>query len=109
MGAPGVCGLGASLPFKGVTLSTKDEVHSLGVLLDPALSVASQVASVVHSSYFHLKRVAQLRRYLDTRSLTTLVYALVVLRLDYFNSLYMAALHWLPVHFCTSFKVMVLT
>ena len=53
----------------GVTLSTNNEVHSLGVLLDPALSIASQVASVVRSTYFHLKWVIQLYPYLDTGSL----------------------------------------
>ena len=64
----------------------KDEVCSLGVLLDPALSMASQIASVVQYTYFHLKQIAQLHPYLDTGSLNTLVHTLVVSRLDYCNA-----------------------
>ena len=61
MDAPSVCGLDATLSFgEGATLSTKDEVHSLGVLLDPALSMKLLIASVVHSTYFHLRQIAQL-------------------------------------------------
>ena len=37
VGAPGVCGLIGSLSFGGVTLSSKDEVHRLSILLDPVL------------------------------------------------------------------------
>ena len=48
-----------------------------------------QITSVVHSAYFHLRQIAQLHLYLDTKSLTTLVYALLVLRIDYCNALYM--------------------
>ena len=46
------------------------------------------VASVVHSAYFHLQWIAQLRLYLDVGVLTTLVHTLVVSRLDYCNALY---------------------
>ena len=49
-----VCDLGASPSFRGVTLFTKDEVLGLGVLLDPVLSMASELMSVVSSAYFHL-------------------------------------------------------
>ena len=54
VGAPSIGGLGNSLSFGGVTLTTMSEVHSLGVHLDPALTMETQVASVVHSAYFHL-------------------------------------------------------
>ena len=66
----------------------KDEVLGLGVLLDPALSMASQVASVVRSTYFQLTWVTQLYPYLDTGFLTMLIHVLVVSRLDYCNALY---------------------
>ena len=67
----------------------KDEVCTLGVLLDLSLLVTSQIASVVQSGYFHLMQIAQLHPYLDTGSLTMLVHVLVVLRLDYCNDLYL--------------------
>ena len=77
-----------SLSFGGVTLTTKNEVHSLGVQLDPALTVETQVSSVVRPTYFHLWWIAELPPYLDVGALTILVHAFVVFRLNYCNALY---------------------
>ena len=38
----------------GVTLTTKSEVRSLGVHLDPALTMETQVSSMVCSAHLHL-------------------------------------------------------
>ena len=46
MGSPGISGLGNSLSFGGVTLPTKNEVCSLGLCLDPDLTMETQVTSV---------------------------------------------------------------
>ena len=88
VGCPSKSGLGNSPSFGGVTLPTNSEVRSLGICLNPDLTMETQVASVVHSAYFHLWRIAQLRPYLDVGALTALVHAFVVLRLDYCNALY---------------------
>ena len=56
--------------------------------LDPTLVVETQVVSVVRTTYFHLQWIAHLRPDLDVVALTTLFHALVVLRLDYCNALY---------------------
>ena len=88
MGAPTAGGLGNSLSFGGVTLPAKDGIRSLGIHLDPALTMESQVTSVVHTAFFHLRRIAQLRSYLDVEALTTLVHALIISRLDHCNALY---------------------
>ena len=48
----------------------------------------TQVASVVHTAFFHLWCIARLRPYLDTGVLTTLVHALIISRLDHCNTLY---------------------
>ena len=58
---------------------SQSEFRSLGVHLAPALTIETQVASVVCSAYFHLWRIAQLCPYLDVGSLTTLVHVLVIL------------------------------
>ena len=55
VGPPRVCGLGASLSFSGVSLTTKDEVRRLGVLFILVLSMESQIASVVHNTLFSSK------------------------------------------------------
>ena len=52
-----ISGLGTSLSFGGATLTMKSEVRSLGVHLDPLLTMETQVASVVHSTHFHLWRL----------------------------------------------------
>ena len=84
---PSIGGLGNS-SFGGVTLTAKSEVHSLGVHLDPGLTMETQVTSVIHSTYFHLWQIAQLCPYLDVGVLTTLVHPLVISRLDHCNVLY---------------------
>ena len=54
------------LPLLGcVTLTAKSEVRSLGVHLDPVLTMETQLVSVVPSAYLHLWRIAQLCPYLD--------------------------------------------
>ncbi|XP_078248725.1 uncharacterized protein LOC140706526 [Pogona vitticeps] len=88
VGGPSMGGLVNSLSFGGVTLTVKSEVRSLGVHLDPTLTMETQVASMVCSAYFYLWRIAQLHPYLDVGALPTLVHALVILRLDYCNTLY---------------------
>ena len=70
-------GLGNSLSFGGLTLTTKSEVRSLGIHLNPALTMETQVASLVCSVYFHLWRIVRLRPFLDVRAPTTLVHVLV--------------------------------
>ena len=87
-GRPDNWGFGKLPLFRGVTLPAKDGVRSLGFHLDPALTMESQVASVVRTAFFHLRRIAQLRSYLDVGALTTLLHALVISRLDYCNALY---------------------
>ncbi|XP_061466651.1 uncharacterized protein LOC133377174 [Rhineura floridana] len=65
-----------------------DDTQSLGVLLDPLLSLEAQVASVARNAFYQLRLVAQLRPYLDRENLATVIHALVTSRLDYCNALY---------------------
>ena len=60
VGGPVDGGLGNSLMFGGVALATKSGVRSLGVHLDPMLTMETQVALVVHTAFFHLWRIARL-------------------------------------------------
>ncbi|XP_061487038.1 uncharacterized protein LOC133387065 isoform X3 [Rhineura floridana] len=72
----------------GVTLPLKDRVRSLGVVLDSSLSLEAQVASVARNAFYQLRLVAQLCPYLSKEDLTSVVHALITLRLDYCNALY---------------------
>ena len=61
-GRPHSWGFGKLPLFWGVTLPAKDGVCSLGIHLDPVLTMGSQVASVVRSAFFHLRWIAHVGR-----------------------------------------------
>ncbi|KAF7239088.1 Sodium-dependent phosphate transporter 2 [Varanus komodoensis] len=65
-----------------------DKVRSLGVLLDPELSLEAQVTAVTRSAFLQLRLINQLRPYLEYDCLATVTHALVTSRLDFCNALY---------------------
>ena len=81
--------VGAQPVLDGVALPLKEHVHSLGVLLEPSMSLEAQVASVAQSAFYQLWLVAPLCPYLDRDNLASVVYALVTSKLGYCNALYM--------------------
>uniref|UniRef100_A0A8D2L5S4 Reverse transcriptase domain-containing protein n=1 Tax=Varanus komodoensis TaxID=61221 RepID=A0A8D2L5S4_VARKO len=76
------------LVLNGVALPLMDKVCSLGVLLNPELSLEAQVTAVARSTFFQLRLVYQLRPYLENDCLVTVTHALVTSRLDFCNTLY---------------------
>ena len=64
--------VGVQPVLDGVALPLKEQVRSLGVLLEPSLSLEAQVA---RSAFYQLRLVAQLRPYLDGDSLASVVHA----------------------------------
>ncbi|KAF7239030.1 Potassium voltage-gated channel subfamily H member 6 [Varanus komodoensis] len=66
----------------------EDRVCSLGVLLDPELSLKAQVTAVARSAFLQLWLIHQLRPYLENDCLATVTHALVTSRLDFCNTLY---------------------
>ncbi|KAF7252094.1 RutC family protein in vnfA 5'region [Varanus komodoensis] len=77
-----------NLVLNGVALPLRDEVHSLGVLLDPELSLEAQMTAVARSAFFQLRLIHQLRPYLENDCLVTVTHTLVTSRLDFCNALY---------------------
>ena len=63
-------------------------VRNLGFIFDQQLTLRDQVQSVVKSGNYHLRNIAFIKRYLDEKTLKTLVNNYVVTRLDYCNSIY---------------------
>ncbi|KAF7247075.1 putative RNA-directed DNA polymerase from transposon BS [Varanus komodoensis] len=78
-----------NLVLNGVALPHRDKVRSLGVLLDPELSLEAQVTAVARSAFFQLRLIHQLHPYLENDCLVTVTHALVTSRLDFCNELYM--------------------
>ncbi|KAF7253230.1 Calcium homeostasis modulator protein 2 [Varanus komodoensis] len=77
-----------NLVLNGVALPLRDKVRSLGVLLDPELSLEAQVTAVARSAFLQLRLIHQLRPYLEYDCLATVTHALVTSRLDFCNTLY---------------------
>ncbi|KAF7254804.1 RNA-directed DNA polymerase from mobile element jockey [Varanus komodoensis] len=87
----GESGLGEgelNLVLNGVALPLRDKVRSLGVLLDPELSLEAQVTAAARSAFLQLRLIHQLRPYLENVCLATVTHALVTSRLDFCNALY---------------------
>ncbi|KAF7247602.1 Cytosolic 5'-nucleotidase 3A [Varanus komodoensis] len=79
---------GFDLVLNGATLPLRDKVRSLGVLLDPELSLEAQVTAVARNAFLQLRLINQLRPYLEYDSLAMVTHALVTSRLDFCNVLY---------------------
>lgn len=74
--------LGGLPVLDGVTLPLKEQVHSLGVLLDLSVPLEAQMASVAWIAFYQLRLLAQMCPYMDRESLASVFYALVMSRLD---------------------------
>ncbi|KAF7246017.1 putative RNA-directed DNA polymerase from transposon BS [Varanus komodoensis] len=75
------------LVLNGVALPLRDRVRSLGVLLDPELSLEAQVTAVARSAFLQLRLIHQLHPFLENDCLATVTHALVTCRLDFCNAL----------------------
>ncbi|KAF7250196.1 Cytoplasmic polyadenylation element-binding protein 1 [Varanus komodoensis] len=76
------------LVLKGVAFPPRGRVHSLGVPLDPELSLEAQVTVVARSAFLQLRLIHQLCPLLGNDCLATVTHALVTSRLDFCNALY---------------------
>lgn len=71
----------------GQYVATSTIVRDLGVAIDADLSMATQVANVCRSAYYHLSRIARVREAMTTSVCKCLVHALVTSRIDYGNAM----------------------
>ena len=67
------------------TLTAKTTVRNLRIQLD---SFDGQARICVKTCYYQLRRIKQIKRYVDQDCLRSLVHAFITSRLDYCNSLY---------------------
>ena len=69
-------------------LSPADYVRNLGVLFEPSLDFKRHINLMVRNSNYHIRNLYAVRRYLDRKSLVTLVHSMFLSRVDYCNSLW---------------------
>ena len=74
------------------TVHVVKEARNLGVTFDSSLKLDRHITNVCRSSYFHLRKIQTIRKFLTKKSCEQLIHAFVSTRLDGCNSL----LHGLP-------------
>jgi len=79
------------LQLGGNTVAASDHVRLLGIDIVSDLSLEWHVTNVSANCFYRLRQMQRIRRSLDNRSVTTLVHALVSMRVDYCNSVLAAA------------------
>lgn len=63
-------------------------MKDLGVLVDSELSFKSQIKQTVRIAAYHLRNIAFVRKYPDSKNTNMLIHNHVITKLDYCNSLY---------------------
>ena len=76
-----------TITIDGIRIEIKDSVKVLGVTLDNKLRFSSFVNSTCAKSYYHLRRITTIRKYLSFDLTKLLILTFVISRLDYCNSL----------------------
>ena len=64
-----------------------DSARNIGAIFDKTMTMKQHIASISKAAWFHLKRIGQIRPYIDDISAKTLMHSFVSSRLDNFNSL----------------------
>lgn len=75
------------ITFGGSVINPSSSVRDLGAQVDPEMNMDRQVNNIIRTSYFHLRRIAKIRRHLDQSSCAKAVIAFVTSRVDYHNGL----------------------
>ena len=64
-----------------------DEVRDLGAILDKTLSMKNHINKLCQSAWIQLRKIKQIKDYLDKKSLETLIHAYITSKIDFMNSL----------------------
>jgi len=70
-----------------VVVQPTDVVRDLGLLLDSELSLKQHVNRTSSMCFYHLRRLRQLKRYVNVDVMKRLISAFVFSRLDYSNGI----------------------
>jgi hypothetical protein len=71
----------------GASIIPSPVVRNLGVLLDSHLTMEQQINTSCRSSYFHLRPIARIKKFLYLPAVIQLVHAFVLFHIDYGNAL----------------------
>ena len=85
--------LPTSITIGNAQILFKRSVKNLGFTLDCHLTMNPHVSNIARTCYFELHHLASIRRFLTGTETTTHVYAFVLSRIDYCNSLLFGFTH----------------
>lgn len=69
-------------------IKASNTIKILGVTFDQRLSLEKQITNTCRTTYIQTRKINSIRKYLTQNATQTLIQALVTVRLDYCNSLY---------------------
>ena len=78
-----------SITLGSYNIPFSDSAKNLGFLLDSKLSMKKHIIKICQSTYFELKRIRSIRRFLTEDAIKTLVTSYILSRLDYCNCFFM--------------------
>ena len=90
--------LPTSITIGNAQIPFKQSVKNLSFTLDFHLTMIAHVSSIARTCYFELCRLASIRRFLTSTATATLVSALVLSRINYWNSLMFGSTHDVTSH-----------
>lgn len=76
-----------SIDVGGESISPAKSCRNIGVIYDETLLFNKHISSITKTSFWHLRSIWGIRRYVDIDSLLTLFHAFITSKLDYCNSL----------------------
>lgn len=76
-----------SLSVAGTPVSIADDVKNLGTVFDSTFNMEKHVNATCKAAFFHLRKIARIRNYLDKSATERVVHSFVTSRIDYCNSL----------------------
>ena len=83
-----------SLQIGNVNVVPTSSARNLGVIFDQCFNLEEHIKSICKSSYYHIRNLAKIRKYIDEESAKIVVHAFITSKLDSCNSL----LYGLPQH-----------
>jgi hypothetical protein len=75
------------LVINGVEVVPSSTVRNLGVILDSNLTMTAHISAVCRRAFFHLRRIARIKKFLSPAATAQLIHAFVASQLDYGNAL----------------------
>ena len=75
-----------SLKFSDLSVYPSESARNLGVIFDNTFNFKRQITNIIKSSYWHMKNIRSIKKYLPNAILATLIHAFISSRLDFCNS-----------------------